>query len=95
MLLSVGANYFNINDHGHTILHCIAARGDPATIAIISGLDLTGFDPGAKDELGRLDSESGDWLHYTKAGRNLWATPSPPEQGGVILTIFGRWRRSP
>ena len=53
VLLSAGANYLHVNDHGHTILHRIAKTGDNTTIAIISEVCLTGFDPEAKDSLGR------------------------------------------
>jgi ankyrin repeat protein len=53
VLLSAGANYLHINDHGCTILHGIAKTGDNTTIAIISEVCLIGFDPEAKDSLGR------------------------------------------
>ena len=53
VLLSAGANSLHTNDHGHTVLHKIATTGDNTTIAIISEVCLTGFDPEAKDSLGR------------------------------------------
>jgi hypothetical protein len=54
VLLSAGANFLHINDHGHTVLHQIAKMGDNTTIGIISEVCLTGFDPEAKDSLCRI-----------------------------------------
>jgi len=57
VLLSAGANYLHVNDHGYTALHSIATGGDRTTMAIMSGLDLAGLDSGAKDKSGRTDRD--------------------------------------